>query len=210
MDMTLSGLPNQRILAYMDDIVIFSKTFEEHLADIRHLFSRMQCSGISLKLSKCIFASDSVDFLSLELSGNGIKSQARLTDVIRSYQQPSIRKELRAFLGLAGFYRAFIPHFARICQPLNARTSNHAIYYWSKECEQAFNQLKSKLVSEPILQYPDLQRPFILEVDASDQAVGGVLLHCSLDSQLHSVAYYRPRCGIRRKTGPQLTKKLLH
>ena len=82
MDETFSGLPNDRILAYMNDIVIFSEIFEDHLSDIRHLFSRLQCSRISLKLSNCIFANDSVDFLGLELSRNGIKLQARLIDAI--------------------------------------------------------------------------------------------------------------------------------
>ena len=141
MDETFPGLPNDCILAYIDDIVIFNETFEDHLADIRHLFSRLQCSRISLKLSKCIFASDSVDFLGLELSRNGIKPQTRLIDAIRSHQQPSTRKKLRAFLELAGLYRAFTLDFPRISQPLNALTSDHAIYHWSKECEKAFNQL---------------------------------------------------------------------
>ena len=190
MDITLSGLPTDRVLAYMDDVVIFSKTFEEHLTDIEHLFQRLRSSGVSLKLSKCVFASDKVDFLGFELSPEGIKPQARLTEAIHTYKQPSSKKELKAFLGLAGFYRAFIPNFAHISQPLNALTSEHSVYHWSEDCERAFNQLKSKLLSKPILQFPDLSQPFTLEVDASDQAVGGVLSQQNKDGRLHPVAYF--------------------
>ena len=86
MDITLSGLPTDRVLAYMDDVVIFSKTFEEHLTDIEHLFQRLRSSGVSLKLSKCVFASDKVDFLGFELSPEGIKPQARLTEAIHTYK----------------------------------------------------------------------------------------------------------------------------
>ena len=115
-----------------------------------------------------------MDFLGFELSPEGIKPQARLTKAIHTYKQPSSKKELKAFFGLADFYRAFIPNFAHISQPLNALTSEHSVYHWSEDCKRAFNQLKSKLLSKPILQFSDLLQPFTLEVDASDQAVGGV------------------------------------
>ena len=116
-DMSLSGLNSDRILAYMDDIEVFSKTFEDHIVSIEQLFARLRESDISLKLSKCIFASDKVDFLGFELSRTGIKPQNRLTEAIESYKRPATKKELRGFLGLAGFYRAFIPNFADISAP---------------------------------------------------------------------------------------------
>ena len=99
MDITLSGLPTDRVLAYMNDVVICSKTFEEHLTNIEDLFQRLRSSGVSLKISKCVFASDKVDFLGFELSPEGIKLQARLTDAIHTYKQPSLKKELKTFLG---------------------------------------------------------------------------------------------------------------
>ena len=117
MDITLSGLPSDRVLAYMDDIVIFSGNFQEHLHNLEQVFQRLQSSGISLKLSKCVFACNKVNFLGFELSKGGIKPQARLT--IDNYKRPETRKELKGFLGLAGFYRSFIQNFAEICQPLN-------------------------------------------------------------------------------------------
>ena len=154
-DICLSGLPPDRILAYMDDIVVFSKTFSEHLQHLEQVFQRLQHSGISLKLSKCVFASEKVDFLGFELSTIGIRPQSRLTDAIRTFSCPSTRKELKSFLGLAGFYRAFIPSFADISKPLNIMTSDKIPFDWNGECEQAFSCLKQKLCCEPVLKFPD-------------------------------------------------------
>ncbi len=95
MDIALAGLPSDRVLAYMDDIVIFSTTFDDHLANLEQVFKRLSCSGISLKLSKCVFASENVEFLRFELSGQGIKPQPRLTEAINSFKQPETRKELK-------------------------------------------------------------------------------------------------------------------
>lgn len=189
-DMSLSGLDSDRILAYMDDIVVFSKTFEDHVVSIEQLFARLRESGISLKLSKCIFASDKVDFLGFELSRTGIKPQTRLTESIESYKRPTTKKELRGFLGLAGFYRAFIPNFADISAPLNGLTNDNVPFIWTDMCEEAFVQLKMKLTSEPILKFPDLNQPFVVEVDASNYAVGGILSQKGSDEQLHPVAYF--------------------
>lgn len=103
-DVSLSGLPAESILAYMDDIVIFSKTFKEHVQSLERVFERMQESNIVLKLSKCIFASQKVDFLGFKLSISGIRPQSRLTDAILNFEQPKTKKELEGFLGLVGFY----------------------------------------------------------------------------------------------------------
>ena len=153
MDITLSSLSSSRILAYMDDIVVFSRSFPEHLYDLTEIVQRLQTSNISLKLSKCLFASSKVDFLGYELSRNGIQPQARLTDAIRTYQRPSTKKELKGFLGLAGFYRAFVPNFSVISQPLNKLTSEYSQYVWTDDCEQAFCHLKDLLTSKPILHF---------------------------------------------------------
>eukprot|EP00794_Sanderia_malayensis_P011457 gene11457-12654_t len=141
-------------------------------------------------ISKCVFASHKVDFLGFELSKNGIQPQTRLTDAICSYERPLTKKQLKRFLGLAGFYRAFIPGFATISQPLNSLTSDTVVFKWSDVCENAFNQLKEQLLSEPVLQFPNLNQPFVIEVDASDLAVGGVLSQTGPDNQPHPVAYF--------------------
>ena len=189
-DIILSGLPSDRILAYMDDIVIFSRSFQEHLTDIEQIFNCLHDSGISLKLSKCVFASTKVDFLGFELSKEGIRPQTRLSDAIQSYPTPISRKQLKGCLGLAGFYCDFIPAFASISQPLNHLTSDQIPYQWSDGCEKAFNRLTEQLLSEPVLKFPNLNRPFIVEVDTSDIAVGGVLSQIGSDHKSHPVAYF--------------------
>ena len=130
-DITLSGLQSDRILAYMDDIVIFSTIFKEHLENLEQIFQRLRSSGICLKLSKCVFAREKVNFLGFSLSREGIKPQSRLTEAIERFQRPSNKKELKGFLGLAGFYRAFIPNFANISQPLNELTGENVPFQWS-------------------------------------------------------------------------------
>eukprot|EP00112_Aurelia_sp_Birch-Aquarium-sp1_P020335 Seg5217.3 transcript_id=Seg5217.3/GoldUCD/mRNA.D3Y31 product="Retrovirus-related Pol polyprotein from transposon 17.6" protein_id=Seg5217.3/GoldUCD/D3Y31 len=154
----------------MDDIVIFSKTFEEHLQSIEAVFERMQESNIALKLSKCIFASHKVDFLGFELSNSGIRPQSRLTDAISKFEQPKTKKEQKGFLGLAGFYHAFIRNFANIAEPLNNLTSDKIPFAWTNECTGAFNALKRALLSDPVLRFPNLQQEFVVEVEASNYA----------------------------------------
>eukprot|EP00794_Sanderia_malayensis_P005823 gene5823-6520_t len=207
MDITLAGLASDRILAYMDDVMVFTRTFNEHLVNLEKIFNRLRISGISLKLSKCLFASDKVDFLGFELSRQGIKPQARLTTAIQSYKRPSTKKELKGFLGLTGFYRASIPDFAHISQPLNALTSEKSAYVWSDDCEKAFNDLKNKLLSEPVLKFPDLEEPFELQVDASNYAVG------ETDAQNSQYAYdigdNNPSSKRSKKTEAKRTDELI-
>ena len=131
-----------------------------------------------------------------------------MTTAIQSYKRLSTKKELKCFFGLARFYRAFIPDFARISQPLNALTSEKSAYVWSDDCQKAFNDLKDKLLSEPLLKFPDFEKTFKLEVDASNHAVGGILSQRGPDDQVHPVAYFSRHYRTRRKIGLQRTKKL--
>ena len=189
-DISLSGLPCDRVLAYMDDIVVFSRTFAEHLSTLESVFKRVRASGITLKASKCVIGSDRVDFLGYNLSCSGIKPQKRLTEAIDTYQVPESRKDLKRFLGLAGFYRHFVKDFAHISAPLNKLTSDNVPFVWDRRCEEAFNQLKGALKSEPVLAFPRVGEQFFVEVDGSDCAVGGVLSQIGDDDLLHPVAYF--------------------
>ena len=128
MDMCLSGLPADQILAYMDDVAVISRSFSEHLRDLESVFLRLQSAGISLKASKCLFASQTVDFLGYELSSDGIKPQKRLTDAIRDFQRPETKKKLKQFLRLTGFYRNFIKDVSELSKPLNRLTSENTLF----------------------------------------------------------------------------------
>ena len=190
MDLSLSGLSLLRILAYLDDIALFSCNLEEHKKQLRELLECLRKCNISLNLSKCAFAMQEVDFLGYSLSAEGIKPQKRLTEAIRTFPRPTNRKELRRFLGMSNYYRNFIPMFADIAAPLNALTSEKVAFKWNKNCEQSFSELKNLLCSHPVLAFPMLGEKFVLEVDASDFAIGGVLLQCNASGSTHPVAYF--------------------
>ena len=154
MDVCLSGLPSYRIFAYMDDIVIFSREFDQHLADVEAVFQRLRTANITLKATKCVFGASSVEFLGYNLSSDGIRPQKRLTTSVSEFPRPTCRKEVRRFLGLAGFYRNFIEGFGDIAHPLNRLTSDNVKFLWDRACDKAFEQMKQCLTSEPVLAFP--------------------------------------------------------
>ena len=126
-DVTLAGLPPKLALAYMDDTAVFTRTFKEHLRSLEMVLTCMRASNISLRLKKCVFASASVDFLGYELSRNGIAPQRRLIESIATFPEPTTKKEVKRFLGMAGFYRAFIPGFSKchhMPYPIHTRSEN--------------------------------------------------------------------------------------
>ena len=207
MDICLSGLRTDKVLSYMDDIVIFSKTFDEHIRDLKSVFECLHTAGVTLKASKCIFAAEKVEFLGFELSVEGIKPQARLTNAINDLPRPGSKKELRRFLGMAGFYRAFIKDFAALSQPLNRLTGDNVPFVWDSRCDSAFQKIKQYLICKPVLAFPKLNEPFVVEVDASDYAAGGVLSQKGVDNVLHPIAYFSTSfTGSQRNWAP-ITKE---
>ena len=189
-DICLAGLPPDRVLAYLDDIVIFSATFDQHISDLRNVFEKLRTANISLKASKCVIAADEVEYLGYELGANGIKPQKRLTEAILKFEKPESRKDVKRFLGLAGYYRNFVDGFANISRPLNKSTSDNTPFVWDDDCEIAFRTLKTLLAEKPILAFPRIGEQFIVDVDASDCAFGGVLMQKGEDGKLHPVAYF--------------------
>ena len=190
MDVTLSGLSGHCILAYMDDVILFSRSFKEHRRDLELVLDCFEKANISLKASKCVFGSDRVEFLGFELSGQGVKPQRRLTEAIENFAQPSCKKDVKSFLGMANFYRTFIKDFAKISHTLNRLTSDNVDFIWTEDCEMAFKTLKKKLCSAPVLAFPQIGKKFYVEVDASDVAFGGVLSQEDDEGKFHPVAYF--------------------
>ena len=137
-----------------------------------------------------MFGSDKVDFLGFELSAQGIKPQKRLTEAIENFAQPECKKDVKSFLGMANFYRTFIKNFADISHPLNRLTSDNVDFVWDEQCNNAFQTLKKALCSGPVLSFPHLGEKFVVEVDASDVAYGGVLSQQDADGLFHPVAYF--------------------
>ena len=142
------------------------------------------------KLTKCVFGSSSVDFLGYNLSREGIKSQKFLLEAIEHFCTPQNRKDVKRFLGLTGFYRVFVRNFSEISHPLRKLTSEHVQFHWHAECEHAFKLLKHALISYPVLAFPDPHKPFVVETDASNCSIGGVLSQQKDDGTIHPIAYF--------------------
>ena len=175
MSRVLHGLEWKVCLVYIDDVIIFSSSFAEHLSRLQLVFDRFRAANLKLKPSKCYFARDSVNYLGFVVSSKGIAPDTYKLDAVRSFPTPKTVKEVRSFLGLCNYYRRFVKDFANIASPLNHLTRKNVRFSWSSDCEIAFAELKSRLCSPPILAYPNFDLPFHLYTDASQYALGFIL-----------------------------------
>ena len=146
-------------------------------------------NNLCAKLEKCQFERDTVDFVGFTLSGNGISMSSDKTTAIRTWKPPTSVKGVQSFLGFANFYRRFIQNYSKIAKPLTDITRRDTPFVWTAENHKAFEDLKRAITSGPILKYPDPERPFILETDASDFAIGAALAQ-EYDGLRHPVAFY--------------------
>ena len=161
--------------AYIDDILIFSTTIEEHLKHIQIIFERLRQHGLKLKLKKCNFIQKETNYLSFVIDENGIRPDKDKVEAIRRMQNPTCVKQFRSFIGMCSYYRRFLPNFSDIASPLIALTKKRAKFKWSYACQKAFDELEKHLTNIPLLAYPDLNKPYILYTDASDKAIGACL-----------------------------------
>ena len=176
-------------MVYIDDIIIFSKNFEEHLQDIENVFERLLVAGLKIKPTKCDFAKKSVTFLGHIVSAEGIMPDPTNTDKIRRFPRPRNVKEIQQFLGLVGYYRKFIRDFAKIAAPLVKLVKKSEDFRWTEDQQRAFEELRDKLLHPPILRYPNLKKPFLLMTDASGFALGAVLGQQEDNEKDHVIAY---------------------
>ena len=175
METVLFGLQWDICLIYMDDIIVFGKSFEDMLKNLDVVFSRLAAAGLKLKAKKSNLFAKQVEFLGHLVSDKGVSTDPRKIQIIKDWQEPTNVAELRSFLGLCSYYRKFIKNFASVAKPLHKLTEKGKKFVWSTECQHAFELLKAKLTDTPILTYPDFSKPFILDTDASDQSIGAVL-----------------------------------
>ena len=174
-ELVLRGLTWDRCLVYIDDILVYGKTFEATLENLRAVFARIKDSGLKLKPSKCSLFQKEVHFLGYVVSRDGVSCDETKVDAVRNWERPKSVKEVRSFLGLASYYRKFIKNFSTIAAPLTALTRKGARFAWNEECELAFQCLKDMLTNSPVLSYPTKDGPFILDTDASNYGLGAVL-----------------------------------
>ena len=175
-------------MGYLDDIIIFSKTEEEHLQHLEEILERLQKAGLKLKLQKCSFFKKHIQYLGQLISDEGIQAVPEKLESIAKMPVPQNAKQVKQFLGLVGYYRKFVPHFSDIARPLTQLTRKNEGFNWSTECYKCFHMLKDYLQEAPILRYPDPTAGYILYTDASKYAYAGVLTQ-SIDGTDHPIAY---------------------
>ena len=188
MQSSMNDLILRILLVYLDDVLVFSRDLKEHLKRLETVFTRLRQIGLKLNPEKCRFGARNVNYLGHVISEEGIATDPGKISAVNDWPIPKTTRELRSFLGLASYYRRFVSKFADIARPLHQVTAkanaDHGYSkkelvsiasYWNRECQLAFNALKSALTTTPVLGYADFSLPFQLEVDASFSGLGAIL-----------------------------------
>jgi hypothetical protein len=170
MDVILMGLKGIDCLAYLDDVICF--TMEEHVVKLEEIFKRLDKANFKIQPGECVFGTDTVEYLGHIVTRDGIRPDPRKVQAIEQYPTPQTVRDVRAFIGLAGYYRRHVRNFAEIAKPRTQLTKKEVPFNWTDEQQEAFDKLKQILSTEPLLIYADFSQPFIVACDASTKAVG--------------------------------------
>ncbi|CAN6347636.1 unnamed protein product [Urochloa humidicola] len=175
MNTVLAQFLRKFALVFFDDILIYSSSLKDHVSHLRSILEALRENQLYAKLSKCSFAQSEIEYLGHVINAQGVATDPSKIEIIKKWPSPTSVTELRAFLGLAGYYRRFIKGYGIICKPLfNALKKN--AFQWTDEQEEAFSQIKEIMSAPPVLALPDFTKPFILETDASGSGIGAVLM----------------------------------
>lgn len=211
MERCMGDLNRKEVLVFIDDLIVFSKSLEEHEARLVQVLERLRDFGLKLSPEKCRFCQTSVKYLGHIVSESGVKTDPQKVEALKTWPRPENLKELRSFLGFAGYYRRFVQDFSKIVKPLNDLTAGYpplqkgrkkkmngtTQYFnpkesfgerWSQECQQAFDTVIAKLTSAPILGFADPKLPYVLHTDASTIGLGAALYQ-EQDGQMRIIAF---------------------
>ena len=177
------------VIVYMDDILIFTETLEEHQEVTREVLAILEKNNLYLKAEKCEFEKLKIEYLGLIISEGKIEMDPVKIQGVATWPEPTCVKEVQSFIGFVNFYRRFIQDFAEIARPLHDLTRKDTPWDWSSEQKTAFEMLKTKVTSAPILIFPDENKQYRVEADASNYAHGGVLSQQGEDGKWHPVAF---------------------
>ena len=175
MDTVLKGIQYEYVMSYVDDLILYSRTFEDHMYHIEQVLIRMKDANLKLSPHKCKFAVPKVKFLGHILSEEGIEPNYEKVDEIKAYPTPKNVKAVRGFLGISGYYRRFVDRYAEKARPLYNLTKKDVPFQWDEECEQAFQTIRSELTDNKILAYPDFKKKFTLTTRSSHLGVSAHL-----------------------------------
>ena len=189
MSQVMRGLHWKRCLVYIDDILVFGNDFESVLHSLELVLNRVAEYGLQLKSSKCNLFRTSVPFLGHIVGRAGLECDPNKLSAVANWIPPSTIKGVREFLGFTGYYRRFVPDYSTVAQPLVRLLGKDCKFQWTDACQDAFKALHALLIKAPVLAFPKEDLPYIVDTDASDYGIGGVLSQ-SIEGTEHVIAYY--------------------
>jgi CRISPR/Cas system CMR-associated protein Cmr5 small subunit len=187
---TLVEYLNQFITAYIDNVIIFSKSKEEHIEHVNQVLQKLQEAGLQVDVRKSEFIVTETKFLGLIILTKGLKIDNEKIQVIQEWNTPTSLLKVQSFVGFYNFYRRFIKDFSKILRPLIELTKKSQPFNWSPQCQEAFEYFKEQVTKAPILLHFDYTKQYYLEVDSSDYVQGGVLSQKDNNGLLHPVAFF--------------------
>jgi hypothetical protein len=193
MNKIFAKLLRRCVLVFIDDILVYSSTLEEHQEHLRAVFEILATHKLKVKRSKCTFAQTKLKYLGHIISASGVATDPKNLEAVRMWPVPANAKDVRKFLGLAGYYRKFVRNFGLISRILTDLLKKNEPFVWTSDHQQAFDSLKQALLAAPVLALPNFDKPFVVETDASDRGIGAVLMQ-----DHHPLAY------LSRALGPRL------
>lgn len=179
---------DNKVFSFQDDIICISSEFNSHIELLKKVHAHLKSANLTINMSKSKFCRKELKYLGYVIDRNGLHTDPGKIEVIMNYPTPTTAKEVKRFIGMAGWYRRFIKDFSKVSKPLCQLTSKKVQFKWTPEAEEAFNTLKSSLIEAPILKCPDFSRNFTIHCDASSFAIGAVLTQ-KYDETDHPIAY---------------------
>ena len=208
MQMAFGHIPPEKLALYMDDLCSLAFTFEQFLERLQEIFQVLRKHGLRINAKKCQFAMEQVSFCGHHISAKGIEPDSAKVDAITRIKTISNVKDLKTFLGTTSWFRKFIPRYSTIAKPLIRLTEKEQPFTWNAECQEAFELLKQKLSTAPILRHPRPTEPFTLTTDASNVGIGAELAQMH-DGCLHPVAYFSQTLSKSERNYSVYDKELL-
>ena len=178
------------VVVYLDDILIYSNSLEEHKRHVRMVLKCLYKAGLYVKPQKCQFHVQEVSFLGYLISPHGIRMDPKKVEAVTSWLTPQSPHDIQIFLGFANFYRRFIKRYSHVTAPMTVLLKKAVRFQWSREADKAFHKLKTAFTTAPILRHFDRTLPAILEADASDEALGGTVSQDDEKGVLHPCAFH--------------------
>jgi len=176
-------------MVYLDDIIIYSKTFEEHIEHIEKVLKKLKEVNLMIKLKKCKWCEENIEYLGHIVGKDGLKPDPKKIEKVKKIEVPKTVRDIRSFLGLCSYYRKFVKGFSKIAKPLNELLKKDKEFLWGEKQQEAFEILKEKLIEHPILIYPDFNKEFILITDASGTGLGAILTQLDEENRERVIAY---------------------